>query len=466
MNKFEKILLTIFFIEVFVGGGGRLIDFGILSIRQVIFLILLVTYCIRVLKMKAFLDKEVNTFIRFNPLTIGVYLLIGWFGVSAVIGLINNHPISIIVMDFFRVSYFLVYFPLAYYISKDKFSINRILGILKYSAFAVALFTIAVSLLGKTVFSANFSVFYDFMNTIMNDDLFFRPSNSVFYKSHLFVVIGLVLSLNAVLSKKHSWIDIANLVFCSFSAILSETRGFLLAFMISILMIIIIDTKIIIDPVKGFIEKCQTLFRTKQFLKKMVILVFVFISVPFLYEHMTLDRFEEEVVVEEEPADTTLEEDAGNEEGNSPKKEVKKEVNDISVNARMSFILASKEILLSDVKNLIIGTGYGTEIDGRVNGIEMSFLDILVEQGLIGFTFWLFLFLLPYFNYYSIFKRGAKLSAVDISLMSAFMGLLLLTNINPFINNPIGISFFLIVLIVSQAKRTEFMNKSRNEVRQ
>ena len=32
MNKFERILLTIFFIELFVGGGGRLIDFGVVSI--------------------------------------------------------------------------------------------------------------------------------------------------------------------------------------------------------------------------------------------------------------------------------------------------------------------------------------------------------------------------------------------------------------------------------------------------
>lgn len=469
MNKFEKILLTIFFVEVFVGGGGRLIDFGVLSIRQVLFLLLLLTFAYRILKEKAFLNKEINTFIRFTPLTIGVYLLIGWFVVSALIGYMNGHPLSIIIMDFFRVSYFLVYFPLAYYISNDRFSKRQIITILKYSAFAVALFTISVSLLGKTIFSNNFDPFYDFMNTIMNDDLFFRPSNSVFYKSHLFVVIGLVISLNAVLSKKYMKIDIANIIFCSYSAILSETRGFLLAFMISVLMIIILDTKVIIDPVKGLIQKSKILVHSKQFLKKMIILIVVFISVPFLYENMTLDRFEEEVVVDDEETETDDPEHNANEdiEGNTGSnhgnKHIEKEVNDISVNARMSFILASKDILFSNPINFIFGTGYGTEIDGRLNGIEMSFLDIFVEQGLIGLSIWLFLFLLVFYNFYYIYKRGEKLSVLDVSLMSAFMGLLLLTNINPFINNPIGISFFLVVLIISQNRKNQLGSKQNNE---
>lgn len=452
MNKFEKILLTVFFVEVFVGGGGRLIDFGVLSIRQVLFLLLILTFCFRIIKEKAIFNKEINTFFRFNPLTIGVYLLIGWFVLSALIGYFNGHPVSIIVMDFFRVSYFIVYFPLAYYISKERFSLNRIVTILKYSAFAVAIFTITVSLLGKTIFSNNFAPFYDFMGTMMNDDLFFRPSNSVFYKSHLFVVIGLVLSLNAVLSKKYTKIDIANIILCSYSALLSETRGFLLAFMVSILIIIALDTKVIIDPVKGFMGKVRKLMQSRDMLKKITILLVVFVSVPFLYKYMTLERFEEEVVIEENENPSS---DSANEEEFNQHGEVETEINDISVNARIDFINDSKDILLNSPENFIIGTGYGTEIDGRLNGIEMSFLDILVEQGLIGLLLWGFLFLIVFYNYYMVYKKGGTLSSLEISLMSAFFGLLLLTNINPFINNPIGISFMVILLIVSQNRKNE-----------
>jgi hypothetical protein len=445
MNKFEKILLTLFFIELFVGGGGRLIDFGIVSIRQVLFILLILTFVFRIVKDKAILNKEVNTFFRLNPVTIGVYLLIGWFMISCLIGFLNGHPLGAIVTDFFRVSFFAVYFPLAYYINKERYSLKRIIVLLKYSALAVAVFTIVVSLLGKTVFSANFQPFYEFMNWIMNDDLYFRPSNSVFYKSHFFVLIGLILSLNDLLNKNYRKLDIAIVILGSVSIIWSETRGFLLAFMLSVFMIVVLDVKIIVDPIKGLSKKLQKLVQSRQFIRKFTISILVLVAVPFLYEYMTLERFEV-VTVEEVPYEDEIEDPLGD-----PPEEVETEVNDVSVNARMEFILASKEILVSPA-NLIFGTGYGMEIAGRITGIEMSFLDILLEQGLIGLVIWGYLFLIIYFNYYISYRNGNKLAPVDISLMAAFMGVLLLTNINPFINNPIGISLFLILLVASLNK--------------
>ncbi|MEH7274656.1 O-antigen ligase family protein, partial [Neobacillus vireti] len=446
MNRFEKILLTVFFVELFVGGGGRLIDFGVLSIRQVLFILLIVTFIFRIVKEKAWFNTRINTFFRINPVTIGVYALIVWFAASAVIGLVNGHPLSIVMMDFLRVAFFGLYFPLAYYISNERFTLNRIIRLLKYSALVVAIFTITVSLLGKTVFAANFKPFYDFMNWMMNDDLFFRPSNSVFYKSHLFVLIGLILSFNDLLNKNYRKLEIAIVILGSISVLWSETRGFLLAFMLSVLMIIVLDVKVIVDPIKGLSNKIKKMIQSKQFIRKFTISLLVLVAVPFLFEYMTLERFE--VVTVED----TSEYQEGNEANGTTSGKTKTQVNDVSVNARMEFIVASKEIL-ANPKNLILGLGYGSAVAGREDGLEMSFLDILLEQGLIGFAIWCYLFLIIYINYYKAYKQDYKISALDISLLSAFMGLLLLTNINPFINNPIGICFFLIMLVVSQSKK-------------
>jgi len=435
MNKFEKILLTILFVELFVGGGGRLIDFGFLSIRQVLFLVLLLTFIYRIVKEKAIFDKNINTFIQFNPVTIGIYALLVWFVFSVLIGVVNGHPLSIVVMDFFRVSYFMAYFPLAYYISEIRISKEYIIKLLKYSAVVVSIFTIVVSLLGKTVFSANFGPFYLFMNEIMNDDLFFRPSNSVFYKSHLFVLIALIIALNDLLNKQFSKLNIALVTLGTVSVLWSETRGFLLALMVSLLMIILLDGKVVSDPFKKLSDKIKGLLQTKWFVKKAGILLVLVMLLPFLYKYMTLERFQQDVVVED-PNNSELEEQI--------------EVEDLSVNTRLEFIVDSKRILFENPANFIIGTGYGTEIAERLEGIEMSFLDILVEQGLVGLAVWFFLFFLVYYNYYVGYKKNGKLHALEISLMAAFMGVLLVTNINPFINNPIGISFFLVVLILSQ----------------
>jgi hypothetical protein len=432
MNKLEKMVLTIFFVELFVGGGGRLIDFGVLSIRQVLFIILILTFLFRILKEKTCLNQEVNTFLRLNSVTVGIYLLIGWFFISAVIGFSNRHATSIIAMDFFRVSFFAAYFPLAYYISEERFSKERIISILKYCALSVAIFTILIALLGKTTFSSNFEPYQAFWKHFMNDDLLFRRSHSVFYKSHFYVLLGLILSLNDVLSKKYSKIDIFNIILCSISIFWSDTRGFSIALMVSVLMIVIFDIKIITDPIKGIAGKMQAVVKKPQLIKKTIILLLITATVPFLYHYTTLERF----------GQNTASTNSGT--------KYNTEVNDTSVGVRIEFLKASKDILLGNPVHFIFGQGYGTEIAGRVNGIEMSFLDIWVEQGAFGLGIWLFLCVLVFYNYYKGYKRGMEIKTIDRSLLGSFVGVLLLTNINPFINNPIGIVFFLLMLIFSQ----------------
>ena len=431
MNKFEKIILTLFFIELFAGGGGRLIDFGLLSIRQVIFITLIAVFIIRIIREKAILDLKTNTFFRLHPISIGIYGLFIWFAASSIIGLMNGHALSDVTTDFLRVSFFAAYFPLAYYISETRFSKERIITILKYSAFAVALFTVLLALFGKTVFSDNFQPYKHFWLDLFGDDLLFRPSYSVFYKSHFYVFVGFVVSLNALLSKNFSKVDILNIILCPISIFWSETRGFLFAIMVAVLMIMVIDIKILIDPIKGISGKIKAVFKNTQVLKKSIILLAITVAVPFLYKYMTLERFEK----------------------TTPVSQVEKgEVNDTSASVRVEYLKHSKELLTENPDILIIGSGYGTEIGGRVTGIETSFLDILVEQGTIGLALWLYLCLLVFYYYLKAHKRGRFISTEDRSLMGIFVGVLLLTNINPFINNPIGIVFFLILLVLSRDK--------------
>lgn len=431
MNTFEKMLLTIFFVELFIGGGGRLIDFGFLSIRQVLFILLFVTFLFRIVKEKAYFNRDVNTFIRFNPVSIGVYVLISWFFVSALIGFFNGNSRSVIAMDFFRVSFFAAYFPLAYYISESRFSKKKIISLLKYGALVVAIYTIVIALLGKTIFSSNFESYMAFWKSFMNDDLLFRRSHSVFYKSHFYVLIGLVLSLNDILSKKYSTINTLNVLLGSISIFWSDTRGFSIALLVGLFVIVFFDMKIFTDSIEEWLQKSRAILKNRQIMTKVVVLVLLTILVPYLYQYTTLERFKDQT----------------NEEQSN--------VKDTSVGARIEFLLDSKEILLRNPINFIFGEGYGTSIAGRVEGIEMSFLDIWVEQGAIGLSIWLYLCLLVLYHYHIAYKNGYEITTVDRSLIGAFVGMVLLTNINPFINNPIGIVFFLLVLIFSQNKNIE-----------
>lgn len=429
MNKFEKIWLTIFFVEVFVGGGGRLIDFGFLSIRQVLFIGLILTFIYRIINEKANFNKEVNTFFRLNPVTIGIYMLIGWFFISAVIGYSNGNPPAIIAMDFLRVSFFAAYFPLAYYVSEDRFPKQSIIKLLKGSALVVAIFTVFIALLGKTVFSSNFEVYQAIWKSFMNDDVLFRRSHSVFYKSQFYLLLGWIISLNDLLTKKHSKIDYFIIILGTISIFWSDTRGFTIALMVSVLMILIIEVKIFTDPINGISRKIMAMVKNRQIIKQTIVLLAITISVPYLYQYMTMERFGQNT--------------------SSVNSDINEPVKDTSVGARVEFLLDAKDILLSDPVAFILGEGYGTSIAGRVEGIEMSFLDIWVEQGAVGLAIWLYLCLLVFYNYFKAYKQGIEIKTIDRSLLGAFVGVLLLTNINPFINNPIGITFFLLMLIFS-----------------
>jgi O-antigen ligase len=251
-------------------------------------------------------------------------------------------------------------------------------------------------------------------------------------------MISLIISLNDVLNKKYSKLDIAIVIIGTVSVLWSETRGFLLALMASLIMLVLLDAKVVSDKYRGVSNKFKSLFQSKWFLKKAIILMIVVCALPFLYKSMTLERFQEdsEIIIDPEDDITVVEEEP--------------QINDESVNARLEFMVASKDILLNNPLYLVFGTGYGMEIADRLDGIEMSFLDILVEQGLVGLAIWFFLFLLVFYNYYVGYKKTGNLYTLEISLMAAFIAVLLVTNINPFINNPIGISFFLVLLILSQ----------------
>lgn len=442
MNKFERVVLNVFFIELFIGGGGRLFEIGPISIRQLLFVLVIGMYAYRVLSTKNFKNPEVNTLIRKNITNYLVYFLIFCIAFSGLMGIINGNPFKFIVMDVLRVSFLGLFFPLSYYISEEKFSKEKILNLIKYGAIIVALLTIVIDVTGKFIITSDhdFHYFYQWINGIFNDDLFFRPSRGVFYKSQLYVLIGLVISYYQVLNKKYSVLNFALIILCSVSMFWSETRGLIIAFIAAIIFMLMLDAYTSTYDENGFKLKFIKL-TNKEFLTKVVITVVVCSVLPFLYKGMTLARFPDSTI-----ENVTKPYTSGS---SSPSKNE----SDISTATRVILYNDSKRIILSSPKNFVLGSGYGTKIGDRETGIEMSFIDIWVEQGLIGLFAWLAVCWMVFWNFLQAFKQKKSIDLDSIIIMGSFMSLLILTNINPFINNPIGISFFIIALSFSLNQR-------------
>jgi hypothetical protein len=111
-------------------------------------------------------------------------------------------------------------------------------------------------------------------------------------------------------------------------------------------------------------------------------------------------------------------------------------------------------------KTFLIGEGYASLINNRYL-IENTFLWALWKLGTLGLLFWLTPFVLCFHYYLKIPNRAAN------PLASAFMfGTVLVylqTNTNPYLNNPIGLSFIILALF---SLRTLSRSVTRNAAAQ
>lgn len=93
--------------------------------------------------------------------------------------------------------------------------------------------------------------------------------------------------------------------------------------------------------------------------------------------------------------------------------------------------------------NIFFGNGFGSLINNRV-GVENSFLDIFFNQGLLGILLYVYIFIrillihnkkLKNNNFYSPFYYGTIFIYIE-------------SFTNPFINNPIGMSFVIVTFAI------------------
>lgn len=97
-----------------------------------------------------------------------------------------------------------------------------------------------------------------------------------------------------------------------------------------------------------------------------------------------------------------------------------------------------------DLSSLVFGEGMGTYINGRLS-IENSYLTILWKMGGVALVFWM----MPLGLALHYFRKIQKTSSVYSLACAFFFGLVLVyvqTGSNPYLNNPIGLSFVLMAI--------------------
>jgi len=106
-----------------------------------------------------------------------------------------------------------------------------------------------------------------------------------------------------------------------------------------------------------------------------------------------------------------------------------------------------------DSISVFVGHGFGIGVPTKPTHMEISFLEIFHKQGLLGLMFWFVFLGIIVHRYAKIRSYPYKKIAVAFLLSSIFI--YIQSQTNPFLNNPIGMSFLLISVISLKVLREE-----------
>ncbi|PTB96811.1 hypothetical protein C9994_05715 [Marivirga lumbricoides] len=223
VNKFLFSFLIIVFIELMLGGGGRILELGNLTLRMYLFFIGLIV-ALLYLQYKRKIDKEVVFFVIASI----VFLIY-----PIILGLINGASLNLIFLDIKPLIF--TFFVLIAHVSinntKQIEVIGNVIRIVTLLMAIVYLSILYLLLSGKI----NFISFYKFVTPY--NEFFFRGSQGFFtYKGFIYMGVGLFFWLFSYPNLKK---NIAILIIIV-AIIFTGTRGFLVAlaiiFFISIVL--------------------------------------------------------------------------------------------------------------------------------------------------------------------------------------------------------------------------------------
>ncbi|MDO1512944.1 hypothetical protein Q2T41_09785 [Maribacter confluentis] len=299
-----------------------------------------------------------------------------------VLGFLNGALLPLIIEDIKPLSYFLSIIFISYYIREYK-DVALVVSLIKKTSLFLAVFYLFIQVL-FFFGKLNFTWFYNFVNLkISSSDFMFRGTEGLFfYKGFMYMVLGLIFWIH---SPKSFGKTLAVLILTA-AMILTGTRGLILMFGI----------------LYGLFYGIPLLLRLNV---KMLVLAFllVFGSIYFFAKNDIGDK---------KLSDSTRVE------------QIVQVFNDINF------------------PSFFIGHGFGNGVPIRPVHMEIGYLEVFHKQGLVGLCIWGTLFAYLFIE----FKKENNTNQFRKPFLLGFLFVILLSSTNPYFNNPLGISMFMIGL--------------------
>lgn len=360
--------------ELFVGGGGRLVTIGPVTLRMLLFACMLLVIAATMLTRP---DKR-------GDFGFAIMLVLVYFGIhvpAAVVGMLAGASIVDVFGDLQPTLYWAAapFFALA---MSDLGNIERArkLVILAGSALALSYLCTLAALAAGLIDPIDL-----WLALAETGEFFFRNDYQFFYKGHLYLGIAIVFLL--AMPRRRPWL----LILILSALILTLTRGFILALGLTAMLMFLL---------KG---------RWKWLVSMLIFLVVLVLAAANI--------------------------------GRSAGDEALGARGDADAQRLGDLRYMAEEVT---PRTLLIGEGFGTLINERMN-IETSYLWIVWKAGLPSLIFWLAPLAICQGAFARI-RRRSRSQPLATAYMFGVIFVYVQTATNPYLNNPIGLSFVLIAM--------------------
>lgn len=421
-----RLLAYLIIIEVILGGAGRYFVIGNLSIRMILYGITFFLLLICIL----FDNKNIKNSMKSMDINIKLIIIfLIWVIFSALNGFyFSKNNVSQIAMDLTGFASFALIILFAY-IFNNKRDIDLTAKIISVSVViqACAIVLIHYSL-GFGILEVN-SLDLLFQRLYLGNIGLIQPNTiRIFLKSALFLQIGFLFLLGMVIReiprKKKILLYIA-LVIVTYALILTFTRGFWIATFVTTFIYIILK-------------------KPKKFIKPFII---VLCGIIFMLGISILSYKNANIIysIASRAGIISIKQNVATNKIETVNKE---DVQDLSLDYRQKL----KQAMFKKIKEKpILGSGFGIllkEIKQETSHCEYTFYDIWMEMGLIGLFIYVSMFIILFIKWRKIRKR--KIGSNELNFADEYfiglLGVIIASSLNPFLNNPIGITFLIIVI--------------------
>jgi len=455
-DRIAMILMCVLMADIGIFGAGKVIFIGPLSFRHTLLLALaLASVPLMLSKWKELLR---------NPFMwmIGVFFV--WVGVTAIMGYMNGHRMSLIITDIKGFAFF-IFLPVFLCVVRTRERVHTLMKTLIASSATLALIAVVCLIVylcdrpALTAFSAyGYKIQFSRIGSIT------EHIPRLYFMSGLYMLCGCAFGIYFQVverEKKHNWLYSVVTGLCLFAFLISYTRSVYLACAVTAVVTVIsvlyksdsVGRKNLLKHIAGAAAVCICLILVFSLIAGTNYLSYAFSRTAVSLENGTNDSTT--------PSDPSQPTDPSKEPWGED--EWKESYNKETAQSDALRLVTTRELWQNIKKSPVIGLGLGAEIPSRPDGLnEYIYLDVWSKTGIVG----LILYFMPLFY---MAWRVVKSKENDVSSanekcvwIAALLGFMAYSYFNPYMNGSMGILLYCCVMSVTQPERKSLPEVSKN----